>query len=92
MRFGVLPPVSTLSPADAMYHFVSGYTQSRGDSDGHERTAATFSPCFGRPFLVWHPSECAELLAEKMRKHDARVWLVNAGWGSGRTASEDASA
>ena len=82
--FGVLPPVSALSPAHAMYHFISGYTAKvAGTEIGVTEPQATFSPCFGGPFLVWHPSKYAELLAEKMRKHEARVWLVNTGWGGG---------
>jgi phosphoenolpyruvate carboxykinase (ATP) len=82
--FGVLPPVSALSPAHAMYHFISGYTAKvAGTEMGVTEPQTTFSPCFGGPFLVWHPSKYAELLAEKMRKHNARVWLVNTGWGGG---------
>jgi phosphoenolpyruvate carboxykinase (ATP) len=82
--FGVLPPVSALSPAHAMYHFISGYTAKvAGTEMGVTKPQATFSPCFGGPFLVWHPSKYAELLAEKMRKHKARVWLVNTGWAGG---------
>lgn len=82
--FGVLPLVSSLSPAHAMYHFISGYTAKvAGTEMGVTEPQATFSPCFGGPFLVWHPNRYAELLAEKMRKHKARVWLVNTGWGGG---------
>ena len=82
--FGVLPPVSALSPADAMYHFMSGYTAKvAGTEMGITEPQATFSPCFGGPFLVWHPSKYAELLASKMTQHHARVWLVNTGWGGG---------
>ena len=82
--FGVLPPVSALSPAQAMYHFISGYTAKvAGTEVGVNEPQATFSPCFGGPFLVWHPTKYAELLAEKMRKHNARVWLVNTGWSGG---------
>jgi phosphoenolpyruvate carboxykinase (ATP) len=82
--FGVLRPVSSLSPAHAMYHFISGYTAKvAGTEMGVTEPQATFSPCFGGPFLVWHPSKYAELLAEKMKKHNARVWLVNTGWGGG---------
>src|SRR6478672_3911624 len=82
--FGVLPPVSALSPEHAMYHFISGYTAKvAGTEMGVTEPQTTFSPCFGGPFLVWHPSKYAELLAEKMRKHHARVWLVNTGWGGG---------
>jgi phosphoenolpyruvate carboxykinase (ATP) len=82
--FGVLPPVSSLSPAQAMYHFISGYTAKvAGTEIGVKEPSATFSPCFGGPFLVWHPSKYAELLAKKMQQHRARVWLVNTGWSGG---------
>jgi len=82
--FGVLPPVSSLSPAQAMYHFISGYTAKvAGTEVGVKEPSATFSPCFGGPFLVWHPSKYAELLAAKMRQHSARVWLINTGWSGG---------
>jgi phosphoenolpyruvate carboxykinase (ATP) len=82
--FGVLPPVSSLSPAQAMYHFISGYTAKvAGTEVGVKEPSATFSPCFGGPFLVWHPSKYAELLAQKIKRHGARVWLVNTGWSGG---------
>jgi phosphoenolpyruvate carboxykinase (ATP) len=82
--FGVLPPVSSLSPAQAMYHFISGYTAKvAGTEVGVKEPSATFSPCFGGPFLVWHPSKYAELLAAKMKQHGTRVWLVNTGWSGG---------
>jgi phosphoenolpyruvate carboxykinase (ATP) len=82
--FGVLPPVSALTPAQAMYHFISGYTAKvAGTEMGVKEPSATFSPCFGGPFLVWHPNKYAELLAAKMRQHHARVWLVNTGWSGG---------
>ena len=86
--FGVLPPVSSLSPAHAMYHFISGYTAKvAGTEMGVTEPQATFSPCFGGPFLVWHPSKYAELLAAKMREHGSRVWLVNTGWSGGAYGS-----
>ena len=82
--FGVLPPVSSLSPAQAMYHFISGYTAKvAGTEVGVNEPSATFSPCFGGPFLVWHPNKYAELLADKMKKPGSRVWLVNTGWSGG---------
>lgn len=82
--FGVLPPVSKLDPNQAMYHFVSGYTAKvAGTEMGVTEPEATFSPCFGGPFLVWHPGKYAELLAEKLRKHNAQAWLVNTGWSGG---------
>lgn len=82
--FGVLPPVSSLSPKQAMYHFMSGYTAKvAGTEVGVKEPTATFSPCFAGPFLVWHPRKYAELLAEKIRKHNSHVWLVNTGWSGG---------
>lgn len=82
--FGVLPPVSKLTPEQAMYHFISGYTAKvAGTEVGVTEPEATFSACFGAPFLVWHPSKYAELLAEKMRKHGASAYLVNTGWSGG---------
>ncbi len=82
--FGVLPPVSRLSPEQAMYHFISGYTAKvAGTEVGVTEPEATFSACFGAPFLVLHPARYAELLAEKMRKHKSRAWLVNTGWSGG---------
>jgi phosphoenolpyruvate carboxykinase (ATP) len=82
--FGVLPPVSSLTPEQAVYHFISGYTAKvAGTEMGISEPVATFSPCFGGPFLVWHPRRYAELLAEKIRKHGTRVWLVNTGWSGG---------
>ena len=70
--FGVLPPVSRLRPAQAMYHFISGYTAKvAGTEVGVTEPQATFSACFGGPFLVWHPTKYAELLAAKMRQHHA---------------------
>ncbi len=82
--FGVLPPVAKLSPAHAMYHFISGYTAKvAGTEVGVTTPQATFSPCFGGPFLVWHPGKYAELLAERLEKHGSNVWLVNTGWSGG---------
>ncbi|MCA9040529.1 MAG: phosphoenolpyruvate carboxykinase (ATP), partial [Planctomycetaceae bacterium] len=82
--FGVLPPVSKLTPAQAMYHFISGYTAKvAGTEMGVTEPQTTFSPCFGGPFLVWHPGKYADLLAEKIQKHNANVWLVNTGWNGG---------
>lgn len=78
--FGVLPPVSALSPAHAIYHFISGYTAKvAGTEVGVTEPEATFSPCFGGPFLVWPPHKYAELLAARMTRHQARAWLVNTG-------------
>ncbi|MCW5962167.1 MAG: phosphoenolpyruvate carboxykinase [Pyrinomonadaceae bacterium] len=82
--FGVLPPVSKLTPEQAMYHFISGYTAKvAGTEKGVTEPTATFSTCFGAPFMVLHPSVYAELLAEKMNKHNATCWLVNTGWSGG---------
>ncbi len=82
--FGVLPPVSRLTPRQAMFHFVNGYTAKvAGTEVGVKEPQATFSPCFGGPFLVWHPNKYAELLAEKIQQHHAQVWLVNTGWTGG---------
>ena len=80
----MLPPVSSLAPAQAMYHFTSGYTAKvAGTEIGVKEPSATFSACFGGPFLMWHPSMYAQLLAAKVRQHNARVWLVNTGWSGG---------
>lgn len=82
--FGVLPPVSQLTPAQAMYHFISGYTAKvAGTEMGVTEPEATFSACFGAAFLVWHPSKYAEMLAEKMEQHGARAWLINTGYTGG---------
>ncbi|MGD9853463.1 MAG: phosphoenolpyruvate carboxykinase (ATP) [Planctomycetaceae bacterium] len=86
--FGVLPPVSRLTPAQAMYHFISGYTAKvAGTEVGITEPQAVFSPGFGGPFLVWHPAKYAELLAAKMQKHQSHAWLVNTGWSGGRYGS-----
>lgn len=82
--YGVLPPVSKLTAAQAMYHYISGYTAKvAGTEMGVTEPTATFSPCFGGPFLVWKPARYAEMLAEKMQQHQAKVWLVNTGWSGG---------
>ncbi|RMG18910.1 MAG: phosphoenolpyruvate carboxykinase (ATP) [Planctomycetota bacterium] len=82
--FGVLPPVSRLTPEQAQYHFISGYTAKvAGTEVGVTDPEATFSPCFGGPFMVWHPHTYARLLAEKCSRHGADVWLVNTGWSGG---------
>jgi phosphoenolpyruvate carboxykinase (ATP) len=82
--FGVLPPVSRLTPEQAEYHFISGYTAKvAGTEVGVTEPQATFSPCFGGPFLVWHPGKYAELLSQKIISHNANVWLINTGWSGG---------
>jgi len=80
----VLPPISKLTPAQAMYHFLSGYTaRLAGTERGVTEPQATFSTCFGAPFLPLHPTVYAKLLGEKLAKHQAQVWLVNTGWSGG---------
>ena len=82
--FGVLPPVSLLTPEQASYHFISGYTAKvAGTEMGVTEPQATFSACFGAAFMMWHPNKYAELLAEKLTKHNAKAWLVNTGWTGG---------
>ena len=82
--FGVLPPISQLSPEQASYHFISGYTAKvAGTEMGVTEPQATFSACFGAAFMMWHPNKYAELLAYKMKKHNAKAWLVNTGWTGG---------
>jgi len=82
--FGILPPISKLTPEQAMYHFISGYTAKvAGTERGVTEPQATFSACFGAPFMPLHPTVYAELLAEKIRKHNSNVWLVNTGWTGG---------
>jgi phosphoenolpyruvate carboxykinase (ATP) len=82
--FGVLPPIARLTPAGAMYHFLSGYTAKvAGTEKGVTEPKATFSTCFGAPFMVLHPTVYAKFLGEKIARHDVRVWLVNTGWTGG---------
>ena len=82
--FGVLPPISKLTPEQAMYHFISGYTAKvAGTEAGVKEPSATFSACFGAPFMVLHPFKYAKLLAEKIKEHNVAVWLVNTGWTEG---------
>ena len=82
--FGVLPPIARLTPAGAMYHFLSGYTAKvAGTEKGVTEPKATFSTCFGAPFMVLHPTVYANFLGERIARHDSRVWLVNTGWTGG---------
>jgi phosphoenolpyruvate carboxykinase (ATP) len=82
--FGVLPPIARLTPEQAMYHFLSGYTAKvAGTERGVTEPSVTFSTCFGAPFLPLHPSVYAKMLGERLAKHRAQVWLVNTGWTGG---------
>merc|ERR1712056_100708 len=82
--FGVLPPLSKLSPEQVMYHFISGCTAKvAGTEEGVKEPEATFSACFGAPFLVWHPYVYAEMLAVKLEKNSAPAYLINTGWVGG---------
>jgi phosphoenolpyruvate carboxykinase (ATP) len=82
--FGVLPPVSRLTTAQALYHFLSGYTAKvAGTEVGVAEPEATFSACFGAAFMVLHPARYAELLSRKLQEHQTQAWLVNTGWTGG---------
>ena len=82
--FGVLPPISKLTPEMAMYHFLSGYTAKvAGTERGITEPVATFSTCFGAPFMPQYPTIYAKLLGQKLKKHNAQAWLVNTGWSGG---------
>lgn len=82
--FGVMPPIARLTPAQAMYHFLSGYTAKvAGTEKGVTEPTATFSTCFGGPFMPRHPSEYGNLLRELIAKYDVNCWLVSTGWTGG---------
>jgi phosphoenolpyruvate carboxykinase (ATP) len=82
--FGVIPPIARLTPDQAMYHFISGYTAKvAGTEKGVTEPIATFSACFGVPFMMRHPSVYAQLLEDKIKKHKTTCWLVNTGWTGG---------
>src|SRR5882757_3765704 len=82
--YGVLPPISKLTPGQAMYQFISGYTAKvAGTEAGVKEPSSTFSACFGAPFLPLHPGKYAGMLGEKMKKHQVNVWMINTGWSGG---------
>jgi len=82
--FGVLPPVARLTPEQAMYYFINGYTSKlAGTEAGVTEPVPNFSPCFGGPFLPRPPRVYADMLAERVGRHDAHVWLLNTGWSGG---------
>lgn len=82
--FGVLPPVARMTKEQAMFYFVLGYTAKlAGTEIGVKEPQATFSPCFGAPFMLRHPSEYAKLLGEYVEKHNIKIWLINTGWTGG---------
>ena len=82
--YGVLPPISKLTPGQAAFHFISGYTAKvAGTEAGITEPVVAFSACFGAPFMPLHPTRYADMLSEKMRKSDVKVWLVNTGWSGG---------
>ena len=82
--FGVLPPIAKLTPEQAMYYFLSGYTAKvAGTERGVKEPQPTFSACFGAAFLVWHPTKYAKMLGNLLSAHKANVWLINTGWSGG---------
>jgi phosphoenolpyruvate carboxykinase (ATP) len=82
--FGVMPPIARLTPQQAMYYFLSGYTSKlAGTEKGVKEPQTTFSTCFGAPFLPLYPNVYAKLLGEKIARHNSRVWLINTGWTGG---------
>src|SRR2546423_830575 len=82
--FGVLPPIAKLTPEQAMYYFLSGYTAKvAGTERGVKEPQPTFSACFGAAFLVWHATKYAAMLGELLSEHTSNVWLVNTGWSGG---------
>jgi phosphoenolpyruvate carboxykinase (ATP) len=82
--YGVLPPISKLNAAQAMYQFISGYTAKiAGTEEGIKSPKATFSCCFGAPFMPLHPGDYAKLLGEKIESNQCQVWLINTGWSGG---------
>jgi phosphoenolpyruvate carboxykinase (ATP) len=82
--FGVMPPIARLTPEQAMYHFLAGYTAIvAGTEKGITEPTATFSACFGAPFMAHRPTVYARMLGERLRRHGTTVWLVNTGWSGG---------
>ncbi len=82
--YGVLPPVSKLTAAQAMYQFISGYTAKvAGTETGVKEPSSTFSACFGAPFLPLHPGKYAAMLGERLKQHNVKVWMINTGWTGG---------
>lgn len=83
--WGIMPPIAELTPEQAMYHFLCGYTAKvAGTEEGVKDVEATFSTCFGAPFMPRHPHEYGELLRERIQKHKVRCWLINTGWTAGK--------
>jgi phosphoenolpyruvate carboxykinase (ATP) len=82
--FGVLPPISKLTPGQAAFHFISGYTAKvAGTEEGIDEPLPSFSACFGAPFMPLHPTRYAEMLSKKMKEANVNVWLINTGWSGG---------
>ena len=84
--FGVLPPIARLTPAQAMYHYLSGYTAKLAGTEAGmgKDPAPEFSACFGKPFLPLAPPVYAEMLGKRLKQHNAACWLVNTGWSAGK--------
>lgn len=83
--YGILPPVSKLTPGQAMYQFISGYTAKvAGTEEGVDEPKPVFSACFGAPFLPLHPTKYASMFGKKMKHHKVKVWMINTGWSGGK--------
>jgi phosphoenolpyruvate carboxykinase (ATP) len=88
--YGVLPPISRLTPGQAAFHFISGYTAKvAGTETDVKEPTMTFSACFGAPFMPLHPTRYAEMLSKKMQEGKVNVWLVNTGWSGGDFSTAD---
>jgi phosphoenolpyruvate carboxykinase (ATP) len=82
--YGVLPPISKLTPGQAAFHFISGYTAKvAGTEEGITEPVVAFSACFGAPFMPLHPTKYADMLSDKMQQSNVNVWLINTGWSGG---------